>query len=106
MPGAGTTSVIFHDFVDHMSSNIDQNGTDGTDDHWVFLWDNLAAHHSAIMHNAVYLRVGLWGFSSVPWPPYHPEFEPIEYKICNLSERIQLQKRKDWTDQILKQKLP
>ena len=64
--GAGTTSVVFCDFVDHICSNIDQNGTDGTDDHHVFMWDNLDAHHSAIVHNAVYLRVGPWEFSIVP----------------------------------------
>ncbi len=107
VPEAGTTSDVFHDFVDHICSNIDQNGIDRTDAHnRVFLWDNLAAHHSAIVHNAVYLRAGPLEFSIVPRPPYHLEFGPIEYKICNLCEQIQLQKRKDGTDQIIEQELP
>jgi hypothetical protein len=98
--------LFFCDFVDHICSNIDQNGIDGTDNHRVFLWDNLAVHHSAIVHNAVHLGAGPCEFSIFPWCPYHPEFGPIEYNICNLCEQIQVRKRKDWTDQILKQELP
>jgi hypothetical protein len=52
VPGAGTLAVVCHDFVGHICSNVDQNGIDGMDDHRVFLWDNLAAHHSPLMHNA------------------------------------------------------
>jgi hypothetical protein len=102
VPGAGTTAEVFRDFVDHICTTIEVNGHAGTDDHRVFLWDNLVAHHSPIMNNTVYLRAGPWEFSIVRRPPYHPEYGPIEYKICDLCE----QKRKEWTDQILEQMLP
>ena len=79
MPGAERTTEIFLDFVDHICMDIEVNGHAGMDDHYVFLWDNLAANHSPIMNNAVYLRVGHRKFSIVCQPPYHPEYGPIEY---------------------------
>jgi hypothetical protein len=45
VPRAGTTEIVFHDFVDRIGINIKQNGIDGTGDCCVFLWDNLSAHH-------------------------------------------------------------
>jgi hypothetical protein len=43
----GTTTNIFHDFCDYMCMDIETNNIPGTDFHWVFIWDNLTAHHSA-----------------------------------------------------------
>jgi hypothetical protein len=107
VPEAGTTVIVLCDFVDHhICTNIKQNENDGTDYHLVFLWDNLAAHHSPWVCNAVTIRPGPGQFSIVPRPPYHPEFGPFEYKICNLCEQIQMQKRCDWTNQVLEQELP
>lgn len=35
-------------------------------------------------------------FSIVPRPQYHPKYRPIEYKICNVTARVQNQKQADW----------
>ena len=40
--------------------------------------------------------VGPSSFSIVPRPPYHPKYGPIEYKICEVMEKIRLKKEEDW----------
>ena len=62
----------------------------------MFIWDNLTAHHSAYVHNTVMGCVGPSSFSIVPRPPYHPKYGPIEYKICEVMEKIRLKKEEDW----------
>jgi hypothetical protein len=67
-----------------------------TDFHRIFIWDNLAAHHSRYVHNTVANRVGPSNFSIIPRPPYYPKYGPIEYKICEVMEKIRLNKEEDW----------
>jgi hypothetical protein len=92
----GTTTNIFRDFCDYVCMDIETNNIPGTDFHWVLLWDNLSAHHSAYVHNTVTGRVGHSNSSIVPQPPYHPKYGPIEYKICKVMERIWLKKEENW----------
>jgi transposase len=92
----GTTIKIFHDFCDYVCQDIETNNIPGTDFHRTFIWDNLAAHHSAYVHNTVTGRVGPSNFSSVPRPLYHPKYSPIEYKICEVMEKIWLKKEENW----------
>ena len=51
--GPGTMAIIFHDFIDSICFNIEQYGHNGTDDHRIFIWDNLAAHNTAYVHGMV-----------------------------------------------------
>jgi len=103
--GPGTTAIIYHDFIDTICSDIEQHGHDGTDDHRIFIWDNLAAHNTEYVHNMVMGRPGPQNFSILARPQYHPKYGPIEYKICDLMARIILKKQHDWTLNILEQEI-
>lgn len=105
LQSVGTSSIAFRDFCDHVCTDIEQNPVAGsdTDNHRVFMWDNLAAHHSNYVHQTVTGRAGPCTFSIVARPQYHPKFGPIEYKICDLTEKIRLEKEEDWTMQMLEQ---
>lgn len=94
---SGTTTFIFRDFFNHICTDIEQNGIPGTDDHRIFMWDNLQAHHSAYVHQTVTGRAGPRRFSIAARPPYHPKYGPIEYKICEVTDILQKRKQPDWT---------
>ena len=84
----GTATNIFCSFCDYVCRDIETNHIPGTDLHSILIWDNLAAHHSRYLHNTVANRVSPSNFSIIPWPPYHPKYGPIEYKICEVMEKI------------------
>ena len=86
-------------------ADIEANGIAEMDDHRVFLWDNLSAHHSAYVHETVTNCAGPRRFSIVPRPQYHPKFGPIEYKICEVTSRIKLKKEADWDMDDLEQQI-
>lgn len=92
----GTTVEVFRDFCDYICSDIEQNRIPGTDDHRVFLWDNLRAHHSAYVNQTVTGREGPCQFTIVPRPPYQPKYGPIEYKICDLTHDVRYKKESQW----------
>ena len=98
---AGTSINIFRDFVDHICTDIENNPVLPTDQHRVFLWDNLAAHHSAYVHQTVTGRTGAVSFSIIARPPYHPKYGAIEYKICDLTHDLSMTKRPHWDTQRL-----
>ncbi len=58
-------SVIFWEMI-HL--DIELNEMDVTDDHHIFIWDNLRAHHAAYVQDIVTSRAGQWRFSIVPRP--------------------------------------
>ena len=99
--GVGTTTNVFRDFCDHICTEIERFGVDGTDDHRIFIWDNLAAHHSAYVHQTVTGRDGPRRFSIVARPQYHPKYGPIEYKICELTNILRDRKQPDWNMRML-----
>ena len=103
--GCGTTINIFRDFCDHICMEIEHFGVEGTDDHRIFIWDNLAAHHSAYVHQTVTGRDGPCQFSIVARPQYHPKFGPIEYKICELTNILRMRKQPNWTMQTLENEI-
>ncbi len=76
--------------------DIETNNIPGTNFHRVFIWDNLTVHHSAYVHNTVTGHVGPTNFSIVPQPQYHPKYDPIECKICEVMGKIRLKKEEDW----------
>ena len=92
----GTTVLVFRDFVDHICGSIEANPIPGTDDHRVFLWDNLISHHATYVNQTVTGRTGPCRFSIVPRPPYQPKYGPIEYKICDLTHEVAMRKQHDW----------
>jgi hypothetical protein len=92
----GTTTNIFRHFCDYVCMDIETNNIPGTNFHRVFIWDNLAAHHSAYVHNTVTNRVGPSIFSIVPQPQYHPKYGPIKYQICEVMGKIWLKKEENW----------
>lgn len=98
----GTTVVVFRDFCDHICSDIEANPIPDTDDHRVFLWENLRSHHAAYVNQTVTGRTGPCRFTIVPRPPYQPKYGPIEYKICDLHTRLRSIKNRagtlpDWS---------
>jgi hypothetical protein len=54
----GTTTNIFRDFCNYVCWDIKMNNIPGTDAHHIFIWDNLAAHHSAYVHSTATNRDG------------------------------------------------
>ena len=78
---------------------------EGTDDHRIFIWDNLAAHHSAYVHQMVTGREGPRQFSIIARPQYHPKYGPIEYKICEVTSILRKRKMLHWTVQTLENKI-
>jgi hypothetical protein len=92
----GTTTNIFCNFCDYVCTDIEMNNIPSTDFYRVFIWTYLTAHHSAYVHNTVTGRAGPTNSSIVLQPPYHPKYGPIEYKICEVKERIWLKKEENW----------
>jgi hypothetical protein len=101
MHGVGMTINIFRIFCDHKCLEIEQFGVPVMDDHCIFLWDNLAAHHSTYVHQMVTGRAGPRQFNIVARPQYHPKFGPIEYNIFELENIIRMKKEPTWTMQEL-----
>ena len=62
---AGTTANIFGDFCDYVCWDIHTNNIPGTVTHRVFIWDNLAVHHSTYVYTTVMNRDGGSIFSIV-----------------------------------------
>ena len=93
----GTTSNIFCNFCDYVCRDIETNNIPRTDFHWIFIWDNLAAHHSQYVHNTVTGRVGPSHFTIVPRPPYYPKYGPIKYTIYKVMEKIWLKRKSNGT---------
>ena len=94
--GTGTTVIVFWDFVDHICHDIEENGHAGTDDHRIFLWDNLNSHNSAYVHQTVVGREGARRFNIIARPPYHPQYGPIEYAICEINTILKLSVKDTW----------
>lgn len=93
-----TTAVLFAEFCDYICNDIETNPVVGDlDTDRVFLWDNLAAHHSAPVVNAVEDRHAGCVFSIIPRPPYQPKYGPIEYKICDTVATARRAAQSHWT---------
>ncbi len=81
------------------------NGIDGTNDHRIFIWDNLLAHHAVYVHEMVLNPAGPRRFLIVPQLQYHPKFRPIKYTICKVTLRLRIKKEADWDMDNQKMKL-
>ncbi len=79
----------FCNFCDYVCRDIETNNIPGTDSHWIFIWDNLTAHHSQYVHKKLTGGVG-------PQPLHHPKYCPIEYKIYKVIKKIWLKKEEQW----------
>ncbi len=101
----GTYANTFQDFCEYVCNDIKVNGIAGTDNACIFIWDNLAAHHSAYVHATVMVRAGPRRFYIVLRPPYHPKFGPIEYKICDMTQQIKPKTEPDWDIAKVKQQI-
>jgi hypothetical protein len=95
------TISIFHNFWDHICSEIEQFCVPVTVNHRIFLWDTLAAHHTAYTHQMVTGCAGPRQFSIVAHPQYYPKHGPIDYKICELTNISRMKKEPTWTIQDL-----
>ena len=109
LQNGGTTGIVFADFIDHICSDIEQNGRhlDGypNDLNRIFMWDNLVSHHVPIVSQTVEARQGPCNFSSINRPPYRPKWGPIEYAICDLVERIADEATPQWTNRELENEI-
>ncbi len=97
--------IFFCNFCNYVCRDIETNNISGTDSHQIFIWDNLAAHHSQYGHNTVTGRVNPSHFTILPRPPYHPKYGPIEYKICEVLEKIWLKNEEQWDINQLEQEI-
>jgi hypothetical protein len=66
------------------------------DNHCIFIWDNLQAHHAAYVHKTVMNHAGPRRFLIVPQPQYHLKFGLIAYTTCEVTLRLRLKKKADW----------
>jgi hypothetical protein len=102
----GTTTNVFRDFCELVCRDIERNGIAGTDDHHMFIWDNLCAHHAAYVHKTVMNRAGPRRFLIAPRPQYHPKFVPIKYAICEVTLQLCLLKKEaNWDMDNLEQQI-
>jgi hypothetical protein len=99
----GTNAVTFAEFADLVCTRIETHRIPGTDDHRVYLWDNLGAHQAPIVAQTVEARNAGTRFTIVPRIPYQPKYAPIEYKICDLVSEVREQSTRDWTVNDLEQ---
>jgi hypothetical protein len=79
-----TTVELFTSFVELICKDIETHSIPNTDNHRVFLWDNLMSHLAPLIAQMVEARNGPCRFTIAPRPPYQPKYSPIEYKICDL----------------------
>jgi hypothetical protein len=95
--------VAFADFMESVIEGIELDPIPDTDDHRVFLWDNLRSHLSPIVTQTVEGRHGPCRFSILPRPAYQPKYGPIEYKMCDLVSELRRQAQPNWNTGILEQ---
>jgi hypothetical protein len=101
----GTMTNVFQDFCELVCLDIEMNGIGGTDNHQIFIWDNLRAHHAAYVHEPITNRAGPQRFSIVPRPQYHPKFGLFEYTICKVTSQLWLKKEANWGMDDLEQQI-
>ena len=92
---------MFQDFVNHICHDIEVNWHNGTDDHRIFLWEKLNSHHAGYVHQTVVGQEGPRQFTIITRLPYHPQFNPIEYAICEININLRLTVREDWNIDVL-----
>jgi hypothetical protein len=74
-PDSGTTIPIFSQYILNLLARLPAHGP-----HRLFMWDNLAAHFSPMVVNAIYAA----GHRIVPRPAYFPADGPKEFVFCQL----------------------
>jgi transposase len=103
---AGTNQVEFASFVDYVLTDIETNPVpNGNDDSRLLLWDNLAAHLTALVYQTVQGRPTPNVFEIVARPPYQPKYGPIEYIFCELGDELRRRSRPHWTINTLRQEI-
>jgi hypothetical protein len=76
-------------YFSELVSDIERNGMDGINDHWIFMWDNLLAHLMAYIHKTPTSCAGPSRFLTMPQRQYHLKFGPIKY-ICEVTSRARI----------------
>lgn len=96
--GAGTTASDFADFLeDDIIDELENNPLPGQGNMpRIFIWNNLTAHQTPVVHNAVTLRPH-GRFQIIARPPYRPEDGPIEYIIHQIVMAVE-KREMDCTD--------
>lgn len=102
---SGTTATTFADFCDYICTDIETNPIPNTDDHRVFLWDNLSSHLSPIVVQTVEGRNGPIHFAIVKRPAYEAKYAPIEYKILDIVNELKRNAHPDWDTNQLEQEI-
>jgi transposase len=77
---SGTTAIDFADFIAEVITQIPLANVNRK----LFLWDNLSAHHSALVTNTVDVS----GHGRRARPAYRPEDGPIEYVFNTLHQEL------------------
>lgn len=101
---ANVDQHLFADFLDEICTSIEADPKP-VDDSRIFLWDNLSAHLTALVHNTLEMRETReeHSFVSIPRPPYRPRFAPIEYIICQIANELSLREHRAWDLNTLEQ---
>lgn len=79
----GTSCEAFNSFVDEICNGARRLPALPQ---ITFIWDNLAAHHSNLVVNTVYMA----GHRIVPRAPYRPWDGPVEYVIHSIEQELSL----------------
>ena len=95
--------VFMSDLCDDIEIRPAQFGDILSDSHRVILWDNLYVHNTPGLHQIIegrnYRRpLGPTKFHIINRPPYQAKYGPVEYKICNIVEHVQLHALPEWND--------
>ena len=103
--GRGTTITTYSSFLDSICSELEDYRIPNTNNHRVFLHDNLYSHLAPLVITTVENRGGDQQFTIVSRPPYQPKYRPIEYKICDLLSEVKIESKKEWSLHNLEQEL-
>ena len=97
---------LFADFIDEICTSFEERPQDGDHERY-FMFDNLSAHLTPLVHSTLELRPTnqLFKFKTLVRPPYQPKFGPIEYIIGQISSKIAKMHKRNWTVENLTESL-
>ena len=97
---------LFAEFVNEICTSFEQRTKLGDHERY-FMYDNLSAHLTPLVHSTLELRPtnNVFRFHGVARPPYQPKFGPIEYVIGQISATIGRLHKRDWTMESLSEAL-
>ena len=93
---------LFANFMDQICTDLETDSKRGDEERY-FLYDNLAAHLTPLVHATIHARALhlQYNFTGIARPPYQPKFGPIEYIIGQIAQKVSAMHCRDWTEESL-----